>query len=107
MLDPQDIRQISQIIEKLDRGLKEEIKQSEDRLRKEFSQELKIQLERTERNIIKEVGEVVDHSIFPQLEEKANKADAERLDNKTDSINKRVNDLENLPTIAHELKKKK
>lgn len=103
MLDPQDIHKIANLIESSEKRLERKIKDSENRVKEEIKQEIKV----SEHNILAEVGSFNETSVFTQIDDKADKNTVLRIDKKTDAINERVNNLENLPTIAHELKKKK
>ncbi|MBI3486238.1 hypothetical protein HY025_04865 [Candidatus Daviesbacteria bacterium] len=71
-------------------------------------------LDSTEQRILTEIGTFVEDQILPAIDAKADKSDIDRLERKLDHFaaqvtdhNQRLNDLESLPTIAHELKKKK
>lgn len=77
----------------------------------------------SEERIITEMGSFVNDTILPQIEEKADKSDLEnlatkddinRVERKLDRVtgndmvqNKRLSDIESIPTIALQLKIKK
>ncbi|MBI2021816.1 hypothetical protein HYS93_02975 [Candidatus Daviesbacteria bacterium] len=68
----------------------------------------------SEQRILTEIGKFVEDQLLPAIEAKADKSDIDRLERKIDTIsaqemdqNQRLNTIESLPTIAHQLKKKK
>ncbi|MFH0936743.1 MAG: hypothetical protein V1808_00405 [Candidatus Daviesbacteria bacterium] len=75
----------------------------------------------SEDGIVKEVGKFVNDILLPQLEEKADKNDMEKLGSRLDSIDRkldrsldkdieqdqRLSKIESVPAVAHELKLKK
>lgn len=125
MLDTHDLTQIASLIDKsiaksnkslketihgvetrlrdemkiIETGLRDEIKTSEERLNKK--------IDNVKQEIIQEVGSFVESALLPQLDDKVEKSEVERLDKRIDTVNERVNDLETLLPIAHEIKRKR
>lgn len=95
--------------------LTSEIVKSEERLI--------VRMDESDRKVMTEIGEFIEKQILPEIEKKADKSDIEnlatkidierlerKLDHYSDKITEhgsRLNDLETLPIIAHELKAKK
>ena len=71
MLDKSDLEQIKNIVQGTEKRLSKEIQDSEAR-------------------IIAETGKFIEDSIIPQLEEKADKTDIERLERKMDVTNAKI-----------------
>lgn len=76
-------------IKGIETGLKDEIKTSEKRLSKKIDD--------VKQEIIQEVGSFVETALLPQLDDKAEKSEVERLDKRIDTIS----------PIAHEIKRKR
>lgn len=81
---------------------------------KRFEARLDERLEETEKNILVEIGRFVSDQLLPQIDEKADKKDIERLEHKLDYYSARIMEnghrldiIESLPTVAHELKLRK
>jgi len=71
-------------------------------------------LSASEKRISAEIGDFIESNLLPQLEEKADKSDIDRIERKLDrSLAKdleqdhRLGKMESLPVIAHQLKSKK
>lgn len=84
----------------------EKLASSEQRLKEEISA--------SEKRIMNDMGDFIDHSLLPQIKEKADKSDIDRLERKMDRAldnnmkqNRRLDSIESVPVIAHELKLKK
>lgn len=67
-----------------------------------------------EKRVLGEIGKFVEDEILPAIDEKADKADIDRIERKLDNFGARVMEhgqrldtIEFLPTIAHELRVKK
>ncbi|KKQ67145.1 MAG: hypothetical protein US86_C0001G0072 [Candidatus Daviesbacteria bacterium GW2011_GWA2_38_24] len=105
--------------------VKEEIVGSEERIRGEIKEEivgseqrfrttLKDELILSEKRILNEIGEFVESQLLPIIDDKADKSDIDRIERKLDRFgdkitdhDKRLSDIESLPSIAHELRRKK
>ena len=68
----------------------------------------------SEKRILSDIGDFVSENLVPQIEEKADKTDIDRLERKMDRIldndietKTRLDEIETIPVIAHELKIKK
>lgn len=75
---------------------------------------LEQKIKASEEKMISEVAKFISNDILPQLDEKADKSDIERLERKLDraldmSIDheSRIKNIERIPVIAHELKSRK
>lgn len=93
MLTQQDLQNIKTIIKEELNGsenrLREEVTNSEQRLKKEVEsseQRLSEKTEATEKRIISEVGKFIADVILPQIDDKADKKDVERLEGKLDRL---------------------
>lgn len=68
----------------------------------------------SEEKIITEVANFISEDVLPQIDEKTDKSDIERIERKVDQVldklydhESRIKDIERIPVIAHELKLKK
>lgn len=106
-----DLQQLGELIDsKLDsklgnlkNELRKEITGSANELRKEISSsadELRKEILASEKRIINGIVTFVSDHLLPVIDEKADKDDVNK-------IKKRVDDIESLPSIAHELKSKR
>lgn len=117
----QDLNEIRTLI-------KEEVSASEKRLTGELAasekrlegkleaseKRLVGEINKSEKKVLGEVGKFVTDELLPAIDEKADKADIERLERKIDLLgdknaefNSRITQIESIPIIAHELKHKK
>lgn len=99
-MNKNDLDQISHLLDV-------KLAQSEKRLTKKIEEEVKA----SEKRILGEIGTFVDDVLVPQIDQKADKSDIERLERKLDIYSvqtidqgKRLKDIESLPTIVHELR---
>lgn len=88
------------------KALKEEIAASEKRLLDEIGN--------SEKRVLGEMGKFVEDELLPAIEEKADKTDIDRIERKLDYFGARVlehghrlDTIESLPTVVHELRIKK
>lgn len=96
--------------------INQKLQDSESRLDKKLQateSRLDQKFETTENRIIKEIGDFIHNSVLPQIEEKADKTDIERLERKIDRIldkdmlqDRRLDKIESVPVIAHAIKSK-
>ena len=72
---------------------------------------MKTVIESNTKQILIDIGDFVEEDLLPQIKEKADKADIERLEKrlvgKVISHDQRISDIESIPTIAHQLRRKK
>ncbi|MDO8570331.1 MAG: hypothetical protein Q7R97_01990 [Candidatus Daviesbacteria bacterium] len=87
-------------------SVKEELTSVETRLEQK--------IEESEKHVMSDIAQFINDRIAPMFEEKADKSDIERIERKLDSNlamnldqKYRLEKIESLPTIAHELKIKK
>lgn len=85
-----------------------------DRDLKKIANLLDEKLAASEKRLNEDIGDFIDRSLLPQLEEKADKSDIDRIERKLDKVlakkveqDQRLTEIESLPTVAHELKIKK
>lgn len=81
----------------VDEKIKTSIKASEERLVERLTSEIHA----SEKRIIRDIGDFLEQSLLPQIDEKANKTDVERVERRVDALATQVG------TIAHQLKLKK
>ncbi len=120
-----DLQNISNLLDeklansekKLTNALDKRLKASEEKISGLMDEKLAI----SEKKILNEIGDFIHQNLLPQLNEKADRNDLEKISGQMDRIerkldnfsgqvtsnNQRLNDLESLPIIAHELRKKK
>lgn len=75
---------------------------------------VKEEVSSSEKRVTQDIGNFINDNLLPQLEEKADKSDIQRLERKLDNFssqvieqNHRFSKIESIPIIAHELKAKK
>ncbi|MDO8618971.1 MAG: hypothetical protein Q7R49_03425 [Candidatus Daviesbacteria bacterium] len=97
---------INQIDELLNKRLDEKLAASEQRLEEK--------LLASEQRTTKDIGNFIEENLLPQLADKADKTDIDRLERKLDRSldtgldhEKRLKDIEQVSVVAHELKIKK
>ncbi len=68
----------------------------------------------SEKRIMGEIADFIDQNLLPQIAEKADKTDIDRLERKLDKIfdkdfeqDRRLDEIESVSVVAHELKIKK
>ena len=66
----------------------------------------------SEKRVIGEVGKFIEDNLFPMIEEKADKTDIDRIERKLDRAidsgldhESKIKTIEQLPSIAHQIKK--
>lgn len=101
---------IDEALVKIRTAVKDEVLASEQRMRLVIKDEVVT----SEKRVLNEIGKFMEDQLIPQLEEKADKADIERLERKFDHFSAKViehdktlNDIKAIPVIAHALKPKK
>ena len=94
-----EINQIRQVV-------KEEVSASEQRLQEEIAT--------SDKRVMADIGSFMEDSLFPLIEEKADKTDIDRLERKMDrnidtalDHESRIKDIEQVSIVAHELKIKR
>lgn len=102
-MNDEDLKKFRKVVQEEIKVVREEI----GAVRKEIRTEITA----SERRILKVmsegfngVGEFMENSIFPELEKKADKSDIDRLETKLDKNSARLDSIESIPVIAHELK---
>jgi len=106
-MDDKDFNRIRTIVrEEVGTTVKQEISESEARLRTMVKEEITASEGR--------IGQFLDERVITLIEKKADKTDTDRLERKLDNNisrtmeqDHRLDTLESLPTIAHKLKGKK
>ena len=106
-MDDKDFNRIRTIVrEEVGTTVKQEISESEARLRTMVKEEITASEGR--------IGQFLEERVIPLIEQKADKTDIDRLEGKLDNNiartmeqGHRLDTLESLPMIAHELKVKK
>ena len=86
---------------------------NEDYLKK-ITNLLDEKLAASEKRLNEDIGNFIEMNLLPQLGEKADKSDIDRLERKLDKAltkdleqDQRLTEIESLPAIAHELKSKR
>ncbi len=86
--------------------VKEEVASSEKKLLGEIG--------KSEQRVLGELGKFVTDELLPAIDKKADKTDIDRLEGKLDYFSARtmenshrLDTIESLPTVAHELRKKR
>lgn len=69
-------------------------------------------LKASEKKVIGEIGKFIEDQLFPMIEEKADKSDIDRIERKLDKVldtgldhEGRIKAIEQIPSIAHQIKK--
>lgn len=95
-------------------SLKTEITSTEQRLKAEIvstEQRLKTEIAVSDKRVMADIGSFMEDTLFPMIDEKADKEDIARLERKLDKTlntnldhERRIKDIEHVSVIAHELK---
>ncbi|MBI2086114.1 hypothetical protein HYT74_02115 [Candidatus Daviesbacteria bacterium] len=90
--------------------LKIEISSVEERMNKEIDA-TKEELLASDKKIMVDIGTFMEDTLFPMIDEKADKSDIDRIERKLDRVldasldhGRRIKDIESVPVVAHDLK---
>lgn len=114
-MNKSDLHEIRGVIkEEVSQIVKNEVTQIVDERVTASERKLEQKIKASEEKIISEVAKFISDDILPQIDEKADKTDIERLERKLDrsldmSIDheSRIKEIEHISVIAHQLKFKK
>ncbi len=99
--------------------IRDEVSSTEKRIKGEIKQivsasekRLLREADKRERRMVTEIGEFIENNVISRLDEKANKTGIDRLEGKIDRLTddvldhkRRIEKIEQVPTIAHQIKK--